>query len=327
MPNRRSGPRRAANWVVGAAVLLLVVVYVTSGVLYVRDLDSTYDPPTPTPDGLAVAMVPFAIDTQTQGADTEVLIYPGADLLSPDQRLVRDITIDIFAAESKTVTFAKGTVPAPVQVNIPALGVVQRYPFDTYRYSVGVRAATGQPKARISTTIPTQLTVFFDLAGWDYEPVISNSTFAGGQRLATGVFYRDGSTRTIAVTFILLILMFGVLAVVVVIAGLRQRMPFVIGTAAWLTGALFALVTLRNGLPGNPPLGSVMDVLVYFWVIAVIMVAIGVSVVTLVVRSTESDTVQTPSDPPGASDPPPVTGANPPRPPLPGPQEASPGPR
>lgn len=284
-PRARS---RRVGWIVGALLAVVLVVYVVSAVLYVRDLDRFYEAPTPTPDGLAVSLIPFDIDTQAQGVSTEMLVFPGAELLSPDDRLLQDITIDVFAAESQTVTFDKGTVPSPVKVVIPALGVVQKYPFDTYRYALGVRAATGQPKAQIAETIPTEVTVFFDLPGWNYQPVISESRFAVGERSVTGELSRDGSTRTIAVTFILLILMFGILAIIAVVAGLRGRVAFVIGTAAWLTGALFALVSLRNSLPGNPPLGSVMDVLVYFWVIAAIMIAIGVTVVTLVVRTNDN---------------------------------------
>ena len=50
---------------------------------------------------------------------------------------------------------------------------------------------------------------------------------------------------------------------------------------------MFALIALRNALPGHPPLGSWMDVLAYFWVIATIMVMIGVTVVSLVVSKPE----------------------------------------
>lgn len=283
---------RRAGWVVGLVLIALLAVYVVSAVLYLRDLDQEYVAPTPTEDGLAISLIPFDIDTQAQVVSTEMLIFPGAGLLSADRRLAEDITIDVFAAESQTVTFDKGTVPSPVKVNIPALGVVQRYPFDTYRYSAGIRTATGRPKARVTETIPTDVSVFFDLAGWNYTPAVTDDTFRGGERTIAGQLSRDGSTRTIAVTFILLIMMFGVLAVVAVVAGLRGRLAFAIGTAAWLTGALFALVSLRNGLPGNPPLGSVMDVLVYFWVIAAIMIAIGVTVVTLVARSDDTQAAQ-----------------------------------
>jgi len=38
---------------------------------------------------------------------------------------------------------------------------------------------------------------------------------------------------------------------------------------------LFALLPLRNSLPGSPPLGSWIDILMYFWVVAVVMVSLA----------------------------------------------------
>ncbi|MCB0900330.1 MAG: DUF4436 family protein, partial [Actinobacteria bacterium] len=98
---------------------------------------------------------------------------------------------------------------------------------------------------------------------------------------------RAGGTVTIALIFIILMVMFGVLAVITVVAGWRGRLELTISTAAWLTSSVFALIALRNALPGHPPLGSWMDVLAYFWVIATIMVMIGVTVVSLVVSKPE----------------------------------------
>jgi hypothetical protein len=45
--------------------------------------------------------------------------------------------------------------------------------------------------------------------------------------------------------------------------------------ASWITALLFALLPLRNSLPGSPPLGSWIDILMYFWVVAVVMVSLA----------------------------------------------------
>lgn len=283
----RSVSRRVG--VVVAGILgVLVLVYVISAVAYLNGIDQNWEAPTPPADGVAISLVPYDIDTRAQFVTAEMVVIPGSDLLSADQRLTQDITVDVLTAESQTVTFDRGTVPSPVKVDIPAFGVVQRYPFDTYRYAIGFRTAIGPPKPRVSSPVPTQVAQVLDLAGWNYTRTEAPQMASPDGVSLTGELTRDGSIRTIAVTFILLIMMFGVLAVIAVVAGLRGRLTLAIGTAAWLTGALFALVSLRNSLPGNPPLGSVMDVLVYFWVIAAIMIAIGVTVITLVVRADDA---------------------------------------
>ena len=42
----------------------------------------------------------------------------------------------------------------------------------------------------------------------------------------------------------------------------------------WFAALIFALLPLRLGLPGAPPLGSLIDVLVYFWVLIAVMVGL-----------------------------------------------------
>jgi hypothetical protein len=48
---------------------------------------------------------------------------------------------------------------------------------------------------------------------------------------------------------------------------------------------LFALLPLRNSLPGSPPLGSWIDILKYFWVVAVVMVSLAFVMGLLLTRA------------------------------------------
>ena len=48
----------------------------------------------------------------------------------------------------------------------------------------------------------------------------------------------------------------------------------------WMSALLFVLPTIRNSLPGTPPLGSMTDFLVFFWVEAVITVCLLIMVLT-----------------------------------------------
>lgn len=80
-------------------------------------------------------------------------------------------------------------------------------------------------------------------------------------------------------------LAFGVTSALIVAAVLRGRFRPEMWTASWLTAALFALISLRNSLPGSPPLGSWMDVTVYYWVIVVIMLIVVTTLSTLLSRA------------------------------------------
>jgi hypothetical protein len=44
----------------------------------------------------------------------------------------------------------------------------------------------------------------------------------------------------------------------------------------WMAATLFALVVVRNAVPGGPPLGSLFDYAAFLWAEAVIAVCVGV---------------------------------------------------
>lgn len=277
------------------AVIVLAVVmaalYVSSVNAYRASLDATFVPPDTQPDGVAVVLIPFDVDALAQSVPTEVVIFPGSNLLSPEGRLKRTISLDTNGKVSGTVTFERGSVPSPVRVDMPAIGVVQRYPFDSYRYDVPVRSVVERSNRStlVPNPIPLSLSVFFKVPGWSNTPIQAGRPFSSDELSVSGTISRAGSTITVVLIFVALMVMFAVLAVMAVVAGWRGRIDPGISTAAWLTGAVFALITLRNNLPGHPPLGSWMDILFYYWVIVVIMLMIGVTVVTLVTGSKQDD--------------------------------------
>lgn len=295
MADRDTGTRRSLNgrWVVAglAVALFLLAAYAWSVGNYKRGLDENFAAPIPPPDAVAVQLVPFSVDPAQQFAPTELAIYPGSDLVTTEGRLKRDIAVDVFGLRSTTVTFRRGSIPTPESIDVPTLGVVQQYPFDSYTFNVQARTLQERASGNRANppALPMSLLSFFKVPGWKYTSEVSADRYSTGTHIVKGTIARDGATITIALIFLLLMVMFAALSVVTIVAGLRGRLEVTIGTAAWLTGAVFALVSLRNGLPGNPPIGSWMDILAYFWVIAVIMLMIGATVVTLVIRGRTPD--------------------------------------
>ncbi|HRY11515.1 MAG TPA: DUF4436 family protein [Candidatus Nanopelagicales bacterium] len=282
---RRLRPVVAAS-LVGA--ILLVAAYVASVVAYRSSIQGDFTPPQTRPDTVAVVFVPLDIDTIAKEITAEVLIFPGQQLLTIDGRLARDISIDTYTAKPGTITYQQGSVPTPVRATIPAMGVVQEYPFDNYTIDLQARSVLEPEKGETEpTALPLSLSVYFEVPGWTYTSISEDPGFTSETVTSYGRIDRAGGTVTIALIFIILMVMFGVLAVITVVAGWRGRLELTISTAAWLTSSVFALIALRNALPGHPPLGSWMDVLAYFWVIATIMVMIGVTVVSLVVSKPE----------------------------------------
>lgn len=262
--------------------ILLAVAYAVSALAYGAGLNKTFVTPTPPAGGIAISLLPIRIDADAQVTATDVLIFPDRTLLDDGGRLLNSIQVDVYpTAAGGTVMFREGTVPSPQKVEVPILGLVQRYPFDSYSFSAQVSSL--QDQGTRADPLAVAADVFFKVPGWQFTGL---STSPAGRETATasGTISRSTPIITIAVIFIALILMMGVLAVLTVVAGVRGRGDLGISQAAWLTSATFALIALRNAFPGSPPLGSWLDILVYFWVITAIMLMIGLAGATILLR-------------------------------------------
>ena len=80
----------------------------------------------------------------------------------------------------------------------------------------------------------------------------------------------------------------GVIAILVTGSSTRGRMKLELSVASWLTALLFALIPLRAFLPGDPPLGSWIDVLVFFWVELILMLSVAAVVTTILMRARDA---------------------------------------
>jgi hypothetical protein len=65
-------------------------------------------------------------------------------------------------------------------------------------------------------------------------------------------------------------------------------MKLELSVASWMTALLFALIPLRGFLPGSPPLGSWIDVLVFFWVELILMLSVAAVVATILLRANDA---------------------------------------
>ena len=87
-----------------------------------------------------------------------------------------------------------------------------------------------------------------------------------------GSIARSGSTKVVAALMLILMVALAIIAVLVVQSSASGRMRLELNVASWITAMLFALLPIRGFLPGDPPIGSWIDILVFFWVEATIMV-------------------------------------------------------
>jgi len=182
------------------------------------------------------------------------------------------------------LTFPAGEPPAPQAIVLPAPGIVQQYPFDSYAVSATVHANVSPTDS--AGPIPTEASLFFRVPGWSASGTAVSGA-STGEVVATEVV-RDGSTRSIAVLLLLLMIILASIAILVTGSATRGKMKLELSVASWMTGLLFALIPLRGFFPGSPPLGSWMDILVFFWVELILMLSVSAVAATILLRARDT---------------------------------------
>ena len=280
------GRNRLVRLVVGVVMsLLLVVAYLFVVQSYRSGLTQAMPQQTPPAGGVSVVLVPEKVAPDAQELPAQVLLFPSADLIDSSGLLTREVQVRISPAVSgQLLIYPGGEAPAPQSVVLPATGIVQQYPFDSYAVSADMQART--VFADVEDDVPLQASVFFRVPGWTTTDVAISSA-ADGTVVATDLV-RDGSTKAIAILLLLLMVILAVIAILVTGAATRGRMRLELAVASWMTALLFALIPLRGFFPGSPPLGSWMDILVFFWVELILMLAVAAVVATILLRARDA---------------------------------------
>jgi hypothetical protein len=239
--------------------------------------------------GVGLLFVPTGIDA-TAGAMTGLMyVLPGEGLTDEDGHLSQDLAVSVQPViGSGYLTFPAGQAPAPESVTLALQGHVRDYPFDSYQGDLVSEATTRSSTEGAWTPVPVAVGAEGELGGWVLSFSAPSSVRVEEGTYATADGYgiqslgarRSVSTIAVALLVLLLMVLLAVLAALVARSVALQRRRVEPSLAGWMGAMLFALVPLRNFLPGAPPLGSWIDVLVFFWVEIVIMVALAVYVST-----------------------------------------------
>jgi hypothetical protein len=287
----------------------VLFLYGASAFFYSRSLPvdlgaATVEAPS---NGVGVYLAMRDIQLSTDRITADLLVTFGDDLAecTPVCGLREDVTLLISPSTQSKIQIPRGT---PVGYSTPIVlfleGAPYTYPFDRYLSRAYVQAVTiGSDGTAYAVPLVTEILVPEGFVGWQIElgypgadsgetaasflkrdvttadadyakpaPTVSDS----GQSWAFMKMGRAFSTKIIAVLVLVLMVILAGLAVVAshdAQVGKRPRDD--LGMAAWLTGSLFAMSALRALLPGAPPLGSWIDILVFFWVEIATMIALA----------------------------------------------------
>ena len=261
---------RRTRWI---ALVLLVLAPVSATALTfwnvaAEDTTTVIEPQGKIDDAvLLVEATAVGLDLQLKEMSFRLVFRPSGDIVRGNE-LTSDVTVFVSDISGSGIReFPAGSAMEPTTVVVDLAGSQLRYPFDTYQADLGVGAAASSGSGQDPDPLTLDLEVGVALDQFD--------VVAADRRQDNAVSVELELQRRTAVIIWVLFFMFlvwsialGGAAVAWFIVVFAKDPPFWV--FAFFASILFALPTLRAGLPGSPPYGSLVDWAAFYWGIAIL---------------------------------------------------------
>jgi hypothetical protein len=226
-----------------------------------------------TPDRVTMTAWITRVDTVAQTvAVTFVDVTPRGSLAGPDGTFAKNAVFDTNAVQTGPVNVAAGEELSGVEQHFSLDGAVTDFPFDRYTayLSLNIEDADGN---NVPITVNVESTdAFFKVSpSYDEEQDDYLNVDLKVER----------SPPTMVFGIFIMVLMLGLAFAAAVLAYflIRNRQGLQYSAYSVMGALLFAMVPLRNAVPGSPPIGSVIDFMAFFIAEAVISASLITSVV------------------------------------------------
>jgi hypothetical protein len=268
-------------------LVALVSVYVLS--LIAVHLLAKSAPPLPAVDFTKVEAEDSVVQVNLSELKTvanrltvNVLVYPKDSLYDKNFGvLTTDAAVRLYPDNDLgDLQYPVGKAPGQVTTTIEAHGDPGNWPFDSYKTQViaaDVFTGTGQNREKA----PARLEVTGKLDGWDASVTRVHDPDDADPNVLDNVIitlHRAKGPLIFDVGVCLVLITLPILALWVAVPMALGRTPFIPPFITWYGAMLFAIVPLRNILPGSPPYGSWIDQAVVLWVLIGLVAAMSIFV-------------------------------------------------
>lgn len=280
----RGAPRIAIGVCILAAV---IIVYVLSliGVHFLQRSEGPLPPLDLSQGGGDATIVQLRLEELKAVANrlsVEVLAYPG--VAQYDNRfdvLANDVAVRLYpTSDLGDLQYPKGKAPAQLSTIIEAHGDPGNWPFDSYQtepIAADAFVGTGDNRKKV----PARVEVTGALDGWDisvnrvHDPSALPTSRATDNGNVVITLKRAKGPLIFDLGICLVLISLPTLALLVAIPMALGRRKFLPPFATWYAANLFAIVPLRNILPGVPPPGSWIDQAIVQWVLIALVTAMS----------------------------------------------------
>ncbi|BCZ20833.1 DUF4436 domain-containing protein [Mycobacterium senriense] len=285
---KREAPRIAIGVCILAAV---ITVYVLSlfGVHFLQRSEGPLPPLDLSQGGGDATIVQLRLEELKPVANrlsVEVLAYPG--VAQYDNRfdvLANDVAVRLYpTSDLGDLQYPKGKAPAQLSTTIEAHGDPGNWPFDSYRtepIAADAFVGTGDNRKKV----PARVEVTGALDGWEisvnrvHDPSALPTSRATDNGNVVITLKRAKGPLIFDLGICLVLISLPTLALLVAIPMAMGRRKFLPPFATWYAANLFAIVPLRNILPGAPPPGSWIDQAIVQWVLIALVAAMSLYIV------------------------------------------------
>jgi hypothetical protein len=218
----------------------------------------------------------------------KVLVYPQESMWDNKLDVLKNETVVRMdpANDLGDLVYPKGKAPAQVATTVEAHGDANNWPFDSYSTdTLSAEVLVGSEEDRHYT--PARIEVTGKLDGWDVSVQRVGEASQESSRPDNVVItlHRAKGPLIFDLGICLVLFSLPALAFAVVIQIALGRRKFVPPFVTWFAAMLFAVIPIRNFLPGSPPPGAWIDQALVIWVLIALVGAMALYMLTWYRRS------------------------------------------
>lgn len=228
---------------------------------------------TKNPDRMDVVANIITLDPQREEAKIRLSFYPMGNLSKDGLSCIYDLKlIALEAARSDSGRmFPRGVPLSSVELSYVLAGQVNDYPFDEHALQLILALNRTDP----DLIVPSAVLIRGNVPGFKIG-LVPLPGFPDGVNAVKMTVTRSWTVQEAAMAGIVVMWAIGIgvfaLIVLMLSGWYNVRMP------ALFAALLFGLFSLRNSLPGTPPIGTYSDFLAFLWIQGIVALALLVAI-------------------------------------------------